>query len=194
MRVVAGKYRGRLLRTVRGQDVRPTSDRLRETLFNILAPQIKETRFLDLCAGSGAIGIEAISRGANQVTFVEESRSACSVIRDNLATLGIEGQSIVCRDVASAIRSLASKGAEFDIIFFDPPYPSGMYSRVLKLIARENLLSEDGVVVVEHRSKTPPGSEFEGLVTYRQLKQGESALSFMRRGVRSEESRLQIPE
>jgi 16S rRNA (guanine(966)-N(2))-methyltransferase RsmD len=177
MRVVGGEYGGRLLRTVRGQDVRPTSDRLREALFNILAPHIEGSQFLDLCAGSGAIGIEAISRGASQVTFVEQSRSACSVIRDNLASLGIKGQAIVCRDAAWAIRSLASKGAEFDIIFFDPPYASGIYRTVLNLIARENLLAEKGVVVVEHRAKTPLESELEGLDTYRHLKQGESALS-----------------
>src|SRR5215469_12643770 len=122
MRVVAGKYRGRTLRTVRGHAVRPTSDRLRETLFNILSPEIVGARFLDLCAGSGAIGIEALSRGASHVTFVEKSRPACSVIRDNLASLSIEGQSLVCRDTASAIKSLAIKGAQFDLIFFDPPY------------------------------------------------------------------------
>jgi 16S rRNA (guanine(966)-N(2))-methyltransferase RsmD len=168
-----------LLRTVGGQGVRPTSDRLRETLFNILSPEIVGARFLDLCAGSGAIGIEALSRGASHVTFVEKSRPACSVIRDNLASLGIEGQSLVCRDTASAIKSLASKGAQFDVIFFDPPYASGTYHTILNLIA--NLLMENGAVVVEHRAKTPPGSEFEGLKMYRQLKQGESALSFYAR-------------
>src|SRR5215472_579871 len=102
MRVIAGSYRGRVLRTVRGQEVRPTSDRLRETLFNILAPSISGARFLDLCAGSGAIGIEALSRGASSVVFVDRSRSACSVIRQNLTSLGIgEQASVVCRDAAS---------------------------------------------------------------------------------------------
>ncbi len=179
MRIVAGKYRGRSLRTVRGQDVRPTSDRLRETLFNILAPRIAGTRFLDLCAGSGAVGIEALSRGANHATFVDQSRSACSVIRDNLTRLGIEAEAtVLCRDAAAAIRWLASQGTQFDIIFFDPPYASGIYSGVLNLIGTENLLAENGIAVVEHRAKAPPGPEFGELRPYRQVKQGESALTF----------------
>jgi len=181
MRIVAGKYRGRLLLTVRGQGVRPTSDRLRETLFNILAPQIVGSRFLDLCAGSGAIGIEALSRGASNVTLVERSRTACSLIRKNLESLGIERDAaVVCRDAEPAVRSLAGQEAQFDIIFFDPPYACTIHGPVLDLIARGHLLSEDGIVVIEHRAKAPPGSEFAGLKVYRQLKQGESALTFMR--------------
>lgn|SRR5262249_43978072 len=181
MRIVAGKFKGRLLRTVRGQDVRPTSDRLRETLFNILAPEIAGSRFLDLCAGSGAVGIEALSRGSGHATFVERSRAACSLIRTNLESLGIEcDAAVLCRDGEAAVRSLVEQGAQFDIIFFDPPYASGMYSRVLNIIARGHLVAEDGIVVVEHWAKTPPGVEFGELKMYRQVKQGESALTFIR--------------
>jgi 16S rRNA (guanine(966)-N(2))-methyltransferase RsmD len=182
MRIVAGKYKGRLLRTLRGQDVRPTSDRLRETLFNVLAPRITGTRFLDLCAGSGAVGIEALSRGSTHVTLVERSRSACSVIRENLESLGIGSEAdVLCREAVAALRRLANHDSQFDIIFFDPPYASGMYDTVLNLVATERLLGEHGLVVVEHRVKTPPPPEVSGIEVYRQIKQGESGLTFMRR-------------
>ncbi|HKF55774.1 MAG TPA: 16S rRNA (guanine(966)-N(2))-methyltransferase RsmD [Blastocatellia bacterium] len=183
MRIVGGKYKGRLLRTLRGQDVRPTSDRLRETLFNVLAPRIEGTRFLDLCAGSGAVGIEALSRGSTRITLVERSRPACSVIRGNLESLGIGGDEadVVCSDAVQALKRLAQMGSQFDIVFFDPPYASGIYDTVLALIATEQLLADNGIVVVEHRAKTPPMSEFPGIEMYRQIKQGESALTFMRR-------------
>ena len=183
MRIVAGKYKGRLLRTLRGQDVRPTSDRLRETLFNVLAPRIDETRFLDLCAGSGAVGIEALSRGSAHITLVERSRPACSVIRGNLESLGIgrNEADVVCGDAVQALKRLAQVGSQFDIVFFDPPYASGIYNTVLVLIATEKLLAEDGIIVVEHRAKTPPVSELPAIEAYRQIKQGESALTFMRR-------------
>ena len=189
MRIVAGKYRGRLLKPVRGLDVRPTSDRLRETLFNILAPRIAGTRFLDLCAGSGAVGMEALSRGAIHVTFVDQSRPACSVIRDNLASIDIEAEAtVLCRDAVAAVRWFASQGTQFDVVFFDPPYASGIYSAVLSLIGTQNLLAEDGIAVVEHRAKAPPEPEFGELRTYREVKQGESALTFYRLSeVKSEE-------
>jgi 16S rRNA (guanine(966)-N(2))-methyltransferase RsmD len=183
MRIVAGKYKGRLLRTVRGQDVRPTSDRLRETLFNVLAPRIAESRFLDLCAGSGAVGIEALSRGCAHVTLVERSRPACSVIRGNLESLsiGAGAADVMCSGAVQALKRLAQMGSQFDIVFFDPPYASGIYDTVLTLIATEQLLADNGIVVVEHRAKTPPVSELPGIELYRQIKQGESALTFMRR-------------
>ena len=184
MRIVSGKYRGRLLRAVRGQDVRPTSDRLRETLFNILAPNVVGSRFLDLCAGSGAVGIEALSRGAAHATFVEQSRSACSVIRENLSSLSIEAEAtVLCRDAAQAIRSLGGRGDQFDIIFFDPPYSSGIYSQTLNMIEKNQVAADGGLVVVEHRAKTPPGTDFGGLKMYRELKQGESALTFYAVGI-----------
>jgi 16S rRNA (guanine(966)-N(2))-methyltransferase RsmD len=190
MRIVAGKFKGRLLRTLHGQDVRPTSDRLRETLFNVLAPRIAGTRFLDLCAGSGAVGIEALSRGSTHITLVERSRPACSLISQNLESLGIGSEAdVVCSDAVAALRRLASNASQFDVIFFDPPYASGVYGSVLNLIATEPLLAESGIMIVEHRVKTPPESEFPGIEVYRRIKQGESALTFMRRLVPgSEES------
>ena len=179
MRVIAGAYRGRKLRTLEGVEVRPTSDRLRETLFNILAPRIRSARFLDICAGSGAVGIEAISRGAEDAVFIESSRAACSVIEANLSTLRIDdGFRLIRRDATPALKELAQTSAQFDIVFLDPPYASELYDQVMNELSIGHLLEADSIVVVEHRSKHRLSSAYSNLKTYRQLKQGESALSF----------------
>jgi RNA methyltransferase, RsmD family len=179
VRVIGGVYRSRRLRAVAGQDVRPTSDRLRETLFNILGTSVRDSRFVDLCAGSGAVGIEALSRGARQAVFVEQSRRACAVIEANLRALGITDQAnIICRDVIAALKQLAYDTAPFDLLFFDPPYASGIYATVLSYLGDSAMLAEDGILAVEHRVKTPPESNYGRLKLFRQLKQGESALAF----------------
>src|SRR5258705_9764698 len=115
MRVIGGIHRGRRLRAVRGLAVRPTSDRLRETLFNILAPRIGGSRFLDICAGSGAVGIEALSRGAAEATFIESSRHACAVIEANLASLGITQATIFKHDATDSLKRLERESVQFDI-------------------------------------------------------------------------------
>jgi len=159
--------------------VRPTSDRLRETLFNILGASVRDSRFVDLCAGSGAVGIEALSRGARQAVFVEQSHRACAVIEANLRALSITDQAnIICCDIIAALKQLAYDAAPFDLIFFDPPYASGIYSTVLSYLGDSAMLAEDGLIVVEHRAKTPPQSDYGRLKMFRQLKQGESALAF----------------
>jgi len=179
MRVIGGIHRGRRLRAVRGLAVRPTSDRLRETLFNILAPRIGGSRFLDICAGSGAVGIEALSRGATEATFIESSRHACAVIEANLAALGITSEATtINRDVAAALRRLDLEARHFEIAFFDPPYASEIYSQVIRQLGSGNLLSDGALVIVEHLAKTPPEPEYGRLRIYRELKQGESALAF----------------
>ena len=162
-----------------GLVVRPTSDRLRETLFNILAPRINGSRFLDICAGSGAVGIEALSRGAVAVTFIERSRAACGVIAANLNALGIANRATtVNRDAASALKRLEQESQRFDVVFFDPPYASEIYGQVMNQLGSGSLLSAGAVVIVEHRAKTPPHSEFGKLRIFREVKQGESALAF----------------
>lgn len=179
VRVISGIYRGRRLRTVEGLAVRPTSDRLRETLFNILAPRVTNSRFLDICAGSGAIGVEAISRGAQQVTFIDNSRKACAVIQANLRTLGVEDRAaIINGDAAAALRRLAKENKRFDIVFFDPPYASDIYHQVMQLLDQQPLLSNGAVVIAEHRAKAPPRDQYGELRMYREVKQGESALAF----------------
>lgn len=187
MRIIAGIYRGRRLRTLAGAMTRPTSDRLRETLFNVLTPWINGSRFLDICAGSGAVGIEALSRGASEVTFIEQSREACAVIEANLNTFGAAGCAIVeRRSVSAAFNVLEQGSSQFDIAFFDPPYSSQMYNDVMERIGSGKVIAPGGIVVVEHRAKNPPKPEYEKLHRFRELKQGESALAFYEVGEYSE--------
>ena len=155
MRVIAGKARSLKLMTPPGMDTRPTTDRTKETLFNILQPEIGGARFLDLFSGSGAIGIEALSRGAAFAVFVEKDRAAAECIRKNLAftKLGDNGQ-ILRKDVGAALKSL-EKGAPFDLIFMDPPYGRGLERQVLEYLAHSSLLAEEGTVVVEASLETP---------------------------------------
>jgi 16S rRNA (guanine(966)-N(2))-methyltransferase RsmD len=179
MRVITGLYKGRRLKTLEGMRVRPTSDRLRETLFNVLAPRIEGARFADLCAGSGAVGIEALSRGADQVFFVESSRKAAAVISENLRHCGVkEGARVVNRDVLTALKYFAQHEMQFDICYFDPPYDSEIYSPVLWLLAKSNLLAADGRVIVEHRRQLPLAPNYDDLRPYREIIQGESCLTF----------------
>jgi 16S rRNA (guanine966-N2)-methyltransferase len=181
MRVIAGTLRGRRLQTIEGAEIRPTSDRLRETLFNILAPRIRGSRFLDLCAGSGAVGIEALSRGASEVVLVESLRAACSVIEANLKTFRIEkGVNVIRRDAIVALKQFAETSAQFDIVFFDPPYASELYEDVMNQIGASGVISPNSIVIVEHRAKQRLAPRYSNLESYRQLKQGESALSFYR--------------
>ena len=180
MRVISGIYRGRRLRTVGGRSVRPTSDRLRETLFNILAPRIEGVRFLDICAGSGAVGIEALSRGALTVTLIERSREACGVIAANLNALGITTSeaTTINRDALMAIKRLEQESNQFDVAFFDPPYASELYGEVMKRLGSGVLLTAEAIVVVEHLVKSPPETEYGKLRIVREVKQGESGLAF----------------
>ena len=123
MRVISGQFRGRKLRGPRGAEIRPTGDRLKESLFNILDPSIQGTVFVDVFAGTGAIGIEALSRGARQVVFVDSSREGCRLIRENLELCGIEGGfRLLSSDVFTALRLLVREGFSADILFMDPPY------------------------------------------------------------------------
>ena len=182
MRIIAGKYRGRRLTSPPSLETRPTSDRLRETLFNILAPRIKGVRFLDLCAGSGAVGIEALSRGAVHATFVDQSRRMCRLIEANLEMLGVDEDDaeVVSFEATEFLRRHAKKqGVPFDIIFLDPPYATD-YELVLNCLGKEasRLLTDGGVLVVEHHRKTDLPETCGGLKRYRQLNQGDSCLSF----------------
>jgi 16S rRNA (guanine966-N2)-methyltransferase len=185
MRIIAGKYRGRNLKSPPSLQTRPTSDRLRETLFNILAPRIEGSRFLDLCAGSGAVGIEALSRGAAHVTFVDRSRKMYALIETNLDLLKIKDDEaeVVNREALDVLRRLVKSEAEpFDVIFFDPPYTMD-YEEVLDYLgsSAEQLIAQDGVVIVEHHKKKELKEEFGALKRYREVKQGDSKLSFYAR-------------
>ncbi len=179
MRIIAGKAKGKTLRTVKGLRTRPTSDRVKETLFNILGDRVPGARFLDLFAGSGDVGIEALSRGAERAVLVEVSRSAARVICENLAACGmVAGYEVLCRDVASALRHLEQRGEQFDLVFLDPPYKSTLAAETLDIISRSALLGGDGMVVAEHHHKTVLEEKYRNLVCLRQRTIGETTLSF----------------
>jgi 16S rRNA (guanine(966)-N(2))-methyltransferase RsmD len=182
MRVIAGEYRSRVLQAPRGTETRPTSDRLRETLFNVLGPRVEGSRFVDLYAGSGAVGIEAISRGADFVWFAESGKAAVRAIRDNLAALKIAGGfALEDRSVAKLLNSLVEKRRTVEIVFLDPPYEElEEYEETLKFLARNHatLLSDGAVVVAEHRKKQPLEARYSVLERTRVLEQGDAALSF----------------
>ena len=181
MRIISGTYRGRVLKSPSGNKTRPTSDRLRETLFNVLQTKLdSETRFLDLCAGTGAIGIEALSRGAAFATFVDKSRRACGLIEENLDLLEIpEEQTEVFQSSAEEfLRRLSGEAKGWDIIFFDPPYDDD-YSKVLYLISDEpHFLNTDGIFIAEHHAKNILPDAVGELRRWRILRQGETNLSF----------------
>jgi 16S rRNA (guanine966-N2)-methyltransferase len=173
MRVIAGEFRSRVLKTVPGLEVRPTPDRLREALFNVLAPSIEGAVFLDAYAGSGSVGIEAISRGAGRAIFVEKDRAAVGVLRENLTSLGIEGRAEVV--VGKALLALGKYSA--DIVFLDPPYPLGSeYSRALTMLGAEG----GALVIAQHASRFALADEYGALKRFRVLKQGDNSLSFYR--------------
>lgn len=181
MRIIAGKYRGRNLKSPPSMQVRPTSDRLRETLFNVIAPRIDDTRFLDLCSGSGAVGIEALSRGAVHATFVDRSRKMCGLIESNLDLCGIpeDETEVLQAEAVEFLRGVRGrKRGPWKIVFFDPPYATD-YPSVLELFGKytEALLTGDGLLVVEHHHKNAL-PELDNIRRTRVLKQGDSALSF----------------
>lgn len=180
MRVIAGTFRSRSLQAPPGLATRPTSDRLRETLFNVLAPRIAGVRFLDLYAGSGAVGIEALSRGAAEAVFVERAAPALKVLRANLAWLGLSGVPIVTVSAAGFLRKPAGMGP-FEVVFLDPPYDAGAeYETILGLLGGSagGLLAEGALVVAEHRRKDRLDDQYGNLRRTRLLEQGDAALSF----------------
>jgi 16S rRNA (guanine(966)-N(2))-methyltransferase RsmD len=184
MRVIAGTYRSRPLAAPRGVTTRPTSDRLRETLFNILAPQIESASFADLYAGTGAVGIEALSRGAAHVTFVESTALALAALRANLAALKIrEGFQLDQRSVPVALRNLARREPHFTLVYLDPPWEdTAAYTETLKLLAESSsaLLAAGAIVIAEHarRASATITDTYAALHRYRILEQGDAALSF----------------
>ena len=186
MRVIAGTYRSRILKSLKGLALRPTSDRLRETLFNVLAPKIAGSRFVDLFAGTGAIGIEALSRGAAEVVFIENHPPAATLIRRNLESLGIStGVTVLAVEALRGLAMLATQKMEaapgFDHVFLDPPYAAAEeYARVLEFLGSATLLAPGAIVVAEHRRNFDLREEAGTLRRFRVLRQGDAALSFYR--------------
>jgi 16S rRNA (guanine966-N2)-methyltransferase len=183
MRVIAGTYRSRQLSAPRGMKTRPTSDRLRETLFNILSSRLDGCRFVDLYAGTGAVGIEAISRGAEYVWFAENSETALTSLRQNLSTLKIiRGFTLEDRGVGALLQQLGKLDKPVDLVYLDPPYDAkDEYSGTLHFLGSVRgraMLGPDAIVVAEHSSKVKLDQRYGSLEQTRFLKQGDAALSF----------------
>jgi len=175
VRVIAGSLKGRRLRSLGGAQVRPTSDRLRETLFNILGHRVDAARVLDACAGTGALGIEALSRGAAQVVFVDGSPDAAALIAGNLADCRIEHRAVVVLEALPGAADRAELGDPFDLILLDPPYDDPQIGAILSSIAPR--LRPGGTLVLE-RSKRARSLDTPALVVVRTVKAGDSVLDF----------------
>lgn len=173
MRVIAGEFRSRVLKTLPGMDVRPTPDRMRESLFSILTPHIGGSVFLDAYAGTGSVGIEALSRGASRAVFIEKNRAAMLVLKENLRSLGIEERAEVA--FGKTVQLIARH--EADIVFLDPPYPlEGEYAAALNILGK----SPPALVIAQHAARFALADRYGALFRYRVLKQGDNSLSFYR--------------
>ena len=182
MRIISGTFRGLSLKTLKGGKLRPTSEQLRETLFDVLGPAIVDSTFLDAYAGSGAVGLEALSRGAREVVFVEHHRPAIGIIRKNLDSLKIEsGYEILTCAVLTALERLAADAARFDYVFLDPPYDEiREYHHALRQLARSELLLPPSLVIAEHSRHIRLEDEYGALRQFRLLRHGDAQLAFYR--------------
>ncbi|GAC1701826.1 MAG: 16S rRNA (guanine(966)-N(2))-methyltransferase RsmD [Candidatus Acidiferrum sp.] len=187
MRIIGGTYRSRILKSLKDLDLRPTSDYLRETLFNVLGASVSGARFIDVFAGTGAVGLEAVSRDALEVVFIEKQASAATLIRKNMELLGVNsGATVLAMDAVRGLEKVAARqkadDAGFDYVFLDPPYAAAAeYSRVLDFLGSSALLSPEGVVIAEHGRKFDLPKQFGTLQRVRVIRHGDAALSFFRR-------------
>ncbi len=188
MRIVAGKFKGRRLKTIKGSEVRPTADRVKESLFRIFGEQVVDADFLDLCAGTGSIGLEALSQGARSTTFVDKNYHSIRIIESNLGMCGFDRThphvKFIHLDARKALARLGKRKAQFDLIYFDPPYASKIHESCVKQIAEANLLSSAGVLVIEHRKVQEAdwidSLILDELILSRQERYGDTMLSFYR--------------
>ncbi len=182
MRIIGGLVRGRRLLAPRGRRTRPTSDYLREVLFNLLAQEIEGGRFLDLYAGTGAVGIEALSRGATLAVFVEYSRSALAMLYRNLDVTGFRDRAeVVPSEVLRYLRRAACESRQFDLIFLDPPYLHADAGAAIGVIASTELLAPTGMAILERSTKVVPVQIPSGLTLIREVRHGDTVLQLYRR-------------
>jgi 16S rRNA (guanine(966)-N(2))-methyltransferase RsmD len=182
MRIIAGSARGRVLKSLKGQALRPTADRVRESVFAVLAERVNGASFLDLYAGAGTVGLEALSRGAAQATFVESHRPAGRVIEENARLCEFpERVRVIVAPVARALAMLRREGAVFDLIFLDPPYERGELGAALARLAQwPEMLAKDGLLIVQRSRREEPG-ETDAFERMRTLRYGETMVEFCRR-------------
>lgn len=179
MRVIAGIAKKRLLKVPSGWTGRPTADRVKESLFNILGSRVLGCVFLDLFAGTGNIGIEALSRGAKKAVFVEKDRRAAGAIGHNLKMTGFESRSkVVVRDVCQGLAGIVAEGDRFDIVFLDPPYGQGLEVPVMEKVQELKLLTSGGLIISESSKRDALPPEIGGISLFRQEKYGDTVISF----------------
>jgi 16S rRNA (guanine966-N2)-methyltransferase len=185
VRVIGGEFKGRKLSVTRGRLIRPTSDRVREAIFDILGPAWTFRRVLDLFAGTGSLGIEALSRGAEEAVFVEQGKGALTVLKENVKALGLQSRSWVLSVPAKkGIAVLGERGEVFDLIFMDPPYGKDVVGKTIEEIVRRGILAATGVIVAEHATRdriVPP----LGLGLSQQRRYGDTTVSFFQTVSRS---------
>jgi 16S rRNA (guanine966-N2)-methyltransferase len=183
MRVIAGAFKGRRLVAPRGPITRPTADQVRIALLDTLMPYLAGARVLDLFAGAGGVGLEALSRGAAQATFVERDARAVAALRENITALGVEARTRVLRlGVARALERLASEGERFAIVFLDPPYDADLTAPTLEALGGGAVTTPDVLVVAQHLTKRAPVPAYGGLRAFRARRFGETTLTFFRAG------------
>lgn len=189
MRIIGGAARGRRIRAPRGSAIRPTADRVREALFDILPRDLAGMRVLDLFAGSGSLSLEALSRGAASALLVDESAEAARLMRRNLETLGFADRARVWpQPVGKALRRLSDEGAAYDVVFLDPPYDRGWADKALTLVGENRTLRAEGVAVAEHSARETVGERYGELVRRDLRRYGDTVLSFFESGRREQGS------
>ncbi|MGI5891404.1 MAG: 16S rRNA (guanine(966)-N(2))-methyltransferase RsmD [Bacillota bacterium] len=178
MRIIGGLAKGRSLKTVKGYATRPTADRVKEAIFNTLAPKLVDARFLDAFAGSGALGLEALSRGAKEAVFIEKNRSAFTVLKKNLQLLNLPNTVAYCADCIKIIPILGQKKRKFDLIFLDPPYDEGFLDKALHAIMAADLLANNGIIIIETDGKEREKFSQSGLKLLKKSKYGDTSVIY----------------
>ncbi|NIQ38249.1 MAG: 16S rRNA (guanine(966)-N(2))-methyltransferase RsmD [Proteobacteria bacterium] len=180
MRIIAGKAKGKKLYSPKAKGIRPTADRVKESVFNVLGECWHGIKVLDLFSGTGSLGLEAISRGAEQVVFVEKSRSALNVLRKNIALCGFGSHAVVmAMSVSRSLSLIGRKGESFQVIFADPPYGRGWVDKTVQEILGQGILSEGGMVVIEHAPSESPSTGNGRMAVLKRKKYGDTAISFL---------------
>ncbi len=180
MRIIAGQFRGLKLKTIDNDHIRPTLDRVKEAVFSMMESQSQRGVFLDLFAGSGAIGIEALSRYYEEVIFVEKEKKHIKIIEENIKALKTSGYQIYHEDAFSLLRGMIHRQKKFDVIYLDPPFKSGLLERILPLILENNLLQDQGIIVIEHGVDDPLPLSFQRYIV-KEKKYGKILITILRR-------------